>query len=468
MLKKRNAEMSDSVLIVEDVASIATVYQAWLKKAGIAAHCVEDGASAMAELRKGSYRLVLLDLQLPDTNGLEILDAIRAEDLPVSVVVVTASGSITTAVDVIRAGAYDFIVKPAAEERLVTTVKNTLDHRILETAAREIKEISGKKQQLGFIGSSLPMIALYRTIKAVARSSASVFITGESGTGKELCAEALHKNGPRRNKRFVALNCAAIPDNLIESEIFGHVKGAFTGATSDRDGAAVTADEGTLFLDELCEMDLGLQSKLLRFLQTGEVQKVGSDRTKRVDVRVVCATNREPLREVEEGRLREDLYYRLHVVGIHLPPLRERDGDIVEIAGQFLKSASKEEGKSFETLSQDAIDALLSHSWPGNVRELQNVIRNAVILNEGNELTADMLSISPAGPQARVRSETRSEAGQYSDAGSIEISLGEPFASIERTIIEAAISECNGSIPRAAELLKLSPSTIYRKKEGWA
>jgi two-component system repressor protein LuxO len=211
-------------------------------------------------------------------------------------------------------------------------------------------------------------------------------------------------------------------------------------------------------------MDLGLQSKLLRFLQSGQVQKVGSDRTKRVDVRVVCATNREPLREVEEGRLREDLYYRLYVVGIHLPPLRERDGDIVEIAEQFLKSASKEEGKPFETLSQDAIDALLSHTWPGNVRELQNVIRNAVILNEGNELTADMLSISPAGPQARVRS----EVGQQSDAGSIEISLGEPFASVERTIIEAAIAECNGSIPRAAELLKLSPSTIYRKKEGWA
>ena len=273
-------------------------------------------------------------------------------------------------------------------------------------------------------------------------------------------------------KRFVALNCAAIPDNLIESELFGHVKGAFTGATSDREGAAASADGGTLFLDELCEMDLALQSKLLRFLQTGQVQKVGSDRTKKIDVRVVCATNREPLHEVAEGRLREDLYYRLHVVGIHLPPLRERNGDIVEIAAQFLKSASREEGKPFERLSTDAMDALLSHDWPGNVRELQNVIRKAVILNDGSELTADMLEMNPATTlRPRSRSPRPAIAGVHpdlsSDIGTIEISLDQPFAAMERTLIEAAIAECNGSIPRAAELLKLSPSTIYRKKEGW-
>lgn len=462
--------MSDSVLIVEDMASIATVYKSWLNKVGIAALCVEDGASAMSELRKGSYRVVLLDLQLPDVNGLEIIETIRDASIPVSVIVVTSSGSLNIVVDVMRAGAYDFIVKPAAEERLVTTVKNALEHKILETAVAEIKESSGKTQQFGFVGSSLPMIAIYKTIKAVARSNASVFITGESGTGKEICAEALHKSGPRRNESFVALNCAAIPETLIESELFGHVKGAFTGATSDREGAAATANGGTLFLDELCEMDLALQSKLLRFLQTGQIQKVGSDRAKKVDVRVICATNREPLREVEEGRLREDLYYRLHVVGIHMPPLRERDGDIVEIAEKLLKSASKEEGKSFKTLSQSAIDALLSHTWPGNVRELQNVIRNAVILNDDQELTAGMLSISSSVPQARPASDASSDArhaAKMPQAGSVEISLDQPFAAIERMLIEAAIAECNGSIPRAAELLKLSPSTIYRKKEGW-
>jgi len=461
--------MSESVLIVEDTLSVATLYKSWLKKRGLTARHVEDGASAIEELHKGFYRVVLLDLQLPDIKGIDILNTIRNERLPVSVIVVTSSASINTAIDVMRAGAHDFIVKPASEERLVTTVRNTLDHQVLETAANDIKENFGRSQHFGFVGSSLPMVAVYKTIEAVSRSTVSVFITGESGTGKEVCAEAIHKSGSRKNRRFVALNCAAIPDNLIESEIFGHVKGAFTGATTDRDGAASAADGGTLFLDEICEMEPGLQSKLLRFLQTGHVQKVGSDREKKVDVRVICATNRDPLREVDEGRLREDLYYRLHVVGIHLPPLRERDGDIVEISEHFLKLATKEEGKSFKALSQDAIDALLSHTWPGNVRELQNVIRNAVVLHDGEELTAEMLSLSGGRPQGlycQFPANYRLGTGE-SESNRIEVCVDQPFNLIERTIIEAAIAECNGSIPKAAEMLRLSPSTIYRKKENW-
>ena len=462
--------MSESVLIVEDTLSIAFVYKSWLKKAGVTARHVEDGNSAMKELRKRSYRVVLLDLQLPDINGIEILDTIRDEGIAVSVVIVTSSGSIKTAVDVMRAGARDFIVKPASEERLVTTVKNALDHQILEVAVADIKDSLGKGPHFGFIGSSLPMIAVYKTIEAVSRSTASVFVTGESGTGKEVCAEAIHKSGPRKNKRFVALNCAAIPDNLIESEIFGHVRGAFTGATTDRDGAASAADGGTLFLDEICEMEPGLQSKLLRFLQTGQVQKVGSDRLTKVNVRIICATNRDPLREVEEGRLREDLYYRLHVVRIHLPPLRERDGDIVEISEHLLRRASEEEGKAFKVLSSDAIDALLAYTWPGNVRELQNIIRSAVVLHDGKELTADMLSLSGANTQrlyCEVPGKYRGPSTGDSDESKIDVRIDQPFDVIERTIIEAAIAQCNGSIPRAAEILKLSPSTIYRKKENW-
>ena len=462
--------MSESVLIVEDTGSVAIVYKAWLKKAGITARHVEDGTSALKELRKGSYRVVLLDLQLPDINGIEILETIRDEGMAVSVIIVTSSGSIKTAVEVMRAGAHDFIVKPASEERLVITVKNTLDHQILETAVTDIKKSLGKGEHFGFVGSSLPMVAVYKTIEAVSRSSASVFVTGESGTGKEVCAEAIHKSGPRKNKRFVALNCAAIPDNLIESEIFGHVRGAFTGATTDRDGAASAADGGTLFLDEICEMEPGLQSKLLRFLQTGQVQKVGSDRVTKVNVRIICATNRDPLREVEAGRLREDLYYRLHVVGIHLPPLRERDGDIVEIAEHLLKRASDEEGKAFKGLSSDAIDSLLSYTWPGNVRELQNIIRNAVVLNDGEELKADMLSLSGTGMQGlhcELPNKYRRRGTGEEDEKIIDVRIDQPFDIIERTVIEAAIAQCNGSIPKAAEILKLSPSTIYRKKENW-
>lgn len=461
--------MSESVLIVEDSLSIATLYKSWLKNRGITACHVEDGTSAFEELRKGSYRVVVLDLQLPDIMGIEILNMIRDERLPVSVIVVTSSASLNTAIDVMRAGAHDFIVKPASEERLVTTVRNTLDHQILEAAAIDIKENFGKGEHFGFVGSSLPMIAVYKTIEAVSRSVVRVFIAGESGTGKEVCAEAIHKSGPRKNKRFVALNCAAIPDNLIESEMFGHVKGAFTGATTDRDGAVSAADGGTLFLDEICEMHSNLQSKLLRFLQTGRVQKVGSDREKKVDVRVICATNRDPLREVDEGRLREDLYYRLHVVGIHLPPLRERDGDIVEISEHVLRLATKEEGKSFKSFSKDAIDALLSHAWPGNVRELQNVIRNAVVLHDGEELTAEMLSFSVARSQGsfcELPSKSHRRPTEP-DRNRIEVCLSQPFILIERSIIEAAIAQCDGSIPKAAEMLRLSPSTIYRKKENW-
>jgi len=328
-----------------------------------------------------------------------------------------------------RMGAYDFLIKPAAEERLVTTVRNALEREVIQSTVKEIKKRSSKKSKHGFTGSSLPMIAVYRMIDSIAQSKASVFITGESGTGKEVCAQSIHDASPRKSSAFVPLNCAAIPKDLIESEIFGHKAGAFTGATSDRTGAAITADGGTLFLDEICEMDLNLQSKLLRFLQTGIVQKVGSDKQTRVDVRILCATNRDPMVEVAEGRFREDLYYRLHVLPLQLPALREREGDAVEIAKVFLSEMTEEEGKSFIGFTEEAENALLSYSWPGNIRELQNTIRKVVILNDAEYVTAD--------------------------------------ADIERQIIEAAIQNCNNSIPKASEMLKLSPSTIYRKKEGW-
>lgn len=458
---------NNNVLIVEDSGSIAVVYESWLTRAGFSVQIVENGEQALDLIRQGEFRVVLLDLQLPDISGLDVLDAIAAEELGVTVVVVTASGSIMTAVDAMRRGAYDFVVKPAAEERLVTTTRNAMEREVLQKAVIQIRASYAKKSDThGFIGNSLPMIAVYKTIDAVAQSSASVFITGESGTGKELCAEAIHKASPRRKAQFVALNCAAIPKDLIESEIFGHLKGAFTGATSDRDGAAMAADGGTLFLDEICEMDISLQSKLLRFLQTGTVQKVGSDKLAKVDVRIVCATNRNPVQEVEEGRFREDLYYRLHVVPVLLPPLRERGTDVVDIARDLLTTISSEEGKTFAAFASDAEDLLLSHRWPGNVRELQNVIRNAVILNDGETLEAEMLNIAGA-TLVPSRTGRASAPSTVDDADRIELNLSQPFADIEREIIEAAIIHCGNSIPKASQMLDLSPSTIYRKKEGW-
>lgn len=462
--------MSDrkaEVLIVEDMSSVAIVMQSWLKKATINSEIVETGKDALSIIDAGYVRVVLLDLQLPDMNGLELLDIIQEKQLDISVVVVTSSGSISVAVDAMRRGAYDFIVKPTAQERLITTTRNALEREVLQKAVREIRTNFKKGGKHGFIGSSLPMIAIYKTIDAIARSSASVFITGESGTGKELCAEAIHKASPRNKAPFIPLNCAAIPKELIESEIFGHLKGSFSGATSDRAGAATSANGGTLFLDEICEMDLDLQSKLLRFLQSGTVQKIGSDKLEKVDIRIICATNRDPLTEVEENRFREDLYYRLHVVPVELPPLRLREGDVLEIGTHLLSIYSPEESKEFVRFSEDAENVLLNHNWPGNVRELQNILRNAVVLNEGDEIKASMLNFTQR-TMGNMRASRIENPSYTSGVGSnISIDLESPFADIERQIIEAAIRNCGDSIPKASEMLQLSPSTIYRKKESW-
>ncbi|MDD9909901.1 MAG: sigma-54 dependent transcriptional regulator [Ahrensia sp.] len=460
-------QSSADILIVEDAISIALTYESWLKRAGLSSLHAATGEEALNQLRNGTFKAVLLDLQLPDIDGFEIMSVIRAEDIPVTVVVVTSTGSIKTAVDVMKAGAYDYVVKPAAQERLLTTVRNAMEREKLQSAVKEITRPYQRANVGGFIGSSLPMIAVYKMIEAVGRSNASVFVTGESGTGKEVCAQAIHLSSARKDKPFVALNCAAIPKDLMESEIFGHLKGAFTGATSSREGAAMAANGGTLFLDEICEMDLALQSKLLRFLQTGTVQKVGSDKVEKVDVRIVCATNRDPQEEVERGRFREDLFYRLHVVSIELPPLRERDNDVVEIAKSLLTQISPEEGKDFEEFSADAEAALKAHHWPGNVRELQNTIRKAVILNEGSTLTAEMLSFGPRGATAGCFAQIQSAPETDGDP-QITLQIGQPYDAMERHLIEATIAHCDGSIPRAAELLQLSPSTVYRKKESWA
>jgi DNA-binding NtrC family response regulator len=269
----------------------------------------ETGEAAWEMMTKAPPSVVLLDLHLPDMNGLELLTRAQAEGLPTSFVVVTADGSISQAVEAMRAGAEDFVVKPASPDRLRVTVQNALKRQALESQVRTYQEQLDRKGLGKIIGASLPMQAVYRIVESAAPSKATVFITGKSGTGKELCAEAIHSLSPRASKPFVALNCAAIPRELVESEIFGHVKGAFTGAAEGRVGAAGQAKGGTLFLDEICELAIDLQSKLLRFIQTGTYQRVGSSKTEKADIRFVCATNRDPLEEVRAGRFREDLYY---------------------------------------------------------------------------------------------------------------------------------------------------------------
>lgn len=308
------------------------------------------------------------------------------------------------------------------------------------------------------------MQGVYKTVESAAKSKASVFITGESGTGKEVCAEAVHRESERSNKPFIALNCGAIPRDLVESEIFGHVKGAFTGAVSDRVGSAGQANGGTLFLDEICEMELALQPKLLRFLQTGTFQRVGSDKTEQVDARIICATNRDPWQEVAEGNFREDLYYRLHVLPIELPPLRARDADAVEIARHFLEIYANEEGKNFSAFSPEVEASIQSYPWPGNVRQLQNVVRNIVVLNDGDIVTPEML---PA-PLDTAIDDLREHRVSAAPAGpSVASDDIRPLEDLEREAIQNAIRICDGNIPEAALRLGISAATIYRKRTAW-
>jgi DNA-binding NtrC family response regulator len=308
------------VLLVEDSPPLAHLYQNHLKDERIRLAAADTGAKALQILEQEAPDLVLLDLDLPDMNGLEILRAARHLGYSSSFVVITANGSIQNAVEAMQAGASDFIVKPFTKDRLKVTVANALEKQRLTQIVEHYREESEKAGLDRMIGASPAMQGVYRIVESAAPSRATVFILGESGTGKELCAEAIHRLSPRAGKPFVAINCAAIPRELMESEIFGHVEGAFTGATRDREGAAARANGGTLFLDEICEMDVELQSKLLRFIQTQTYQRVGGTRLERADIRFVCATNRDPLAEVRAGRFREDLYYRLHV--IPPPPAR--------------------------------------------------------------------------------------------------------------------------------------------------
>jgi DNA-binding NtrC family response regulator len=448
------------ILLVEDTPSLARVYLEYLKKTSFSAEVAETGAAALSALTRRPPRLVLLDLNLPDMNGIDILRRIKGEGWPMAVVVITANGSIGLAVEAMRAGAHDFIVKPFAAERLLVTVGNILELKRLERIIERLGEDGSREGCFGFIGASPAMTAVYRIIDSAASSKATVFITGESGVGKELCAEAVHRRGPRASGPFVAINCGAIPKDLIESEIFGHIKGAFTGAIGDRDGAATRADGGTLFLDEVCEMEPALQTKLLRFIQTGSFQRVGATRPETVDIRIICATNRDPLAEVREGRFREDLYYRLHVIPIPMPPLRERGEDCIEMARRFLVDFAREEGKRFRSFDAAAEAMIRAYPWPGNVRQLQNVVRNTVVLHDGEVVLAEMLPapVGPGGDAAFRR------AGEAPPAAALAI---RPLAELERDAIERAVGLCDGNIQRAAGLLGVSPSTIYRKRLAW-
>ena len=457
------------ILLIEDTPSLLLLYRTVLTNAGLAVITATTAAEGMDAFHASGAQLVLLDMVLPDRNGLELMQDLLQLRPDTNVIVMTAHGSINMAVDAMRAGAHEFLVKPFDEGKLLNAVTNAGGIGAPRRGAGRAGAISAQTaaNSSAFIGSSDAMARIHAKIASVSRSMATVFITGESGTGKELCALAVHGNSPRAAGPFIALNCGAIPQDLLESEVFGHVKGSFTGAISDKQGAATAADGGTLFLDEICEMAPALQTKLLRFLQTTTVVPVGATRPRKVNVRIICATNRDPMEAVRRGQFREDLFYRLFVVPIHMPALRDRGEDIVEIAQTALTRFATEEGKPFGGLQPDVQALFRSLDWPGNVRQLLNVIRNIVVLHDGGEVTTAMLPDSLQHSFGAAAVPIAQPPQNVPAPLDLEAVLGRPLAEVERMIIEATLARFNGSVPKAARVLDLSPSTLYRKIETW-
>lgn len=462
--------MAQQILLVEDTRSLAMVYRAVLEKSGHKVDIADTLASTRQAIAQKDYPVILLDLLLPDGDGIEVMGEILAKNPETRVIVITANGSINRAIDAMRKGAFDFLVKPFDEKKLLSAVENAYKTVTTQTGST-VRQKTGQAKPDGFIGDSDQMQAIYGMIGNIARSSATVFITGESGTGKEVAANAIHAASGRAKGPFVALNCGAIPADLLESEVFGHLKGSFTGAISDKKGAAEAASGGTLFLDEVCELDLALQTKLLRFLETSTIQPVGAVKPRAVDVRILCATNRDPITEVRQGRFREDLYYRLHVVPLHMPALRDRPDDTIEIAKHMLVKYAQEEGKAFKSLSLAVVGFFRNFDWPGNVRQLLNVLRNVVVLNDAEVVEIDML---PADLTIARRSDVQTAAPQpiapapaVLGANPFHAHFGKTLAQFEREFVEATIEKCGGSVPDAAKMLGVSPSTLYRKREAW-
>jgi len=445
----RSSEVGHRVLIVEDEDKLRRVLELQLQSAGFE---VEKASSAEEAFRKVDRAdLILTDLRLPGMNGLELLESIRRQNSHVPVIVMTAFGTIEAAVEAMKAGAADFLLKPFSLDHLMTVVSKALEVRALRDENRKLREELGVRYDwTNIIGRSPAMQEIFGTISRVAPTRATVLLCGESGVGKDLIARAIHYHSPRRDRPFVKINCTAIPENLMESELFGYEKGAFTGATSSKPGKFEQADGGTVFLDEIGDVPPSIQVKLLRILQEREFERLGSNKTRQIDVRVLAATNADLRAALEEGRFREDLYYRLNVMPINIPPLRERKEDIPFLAEHFVRKFSKELGSPVTCISSGAMQKLLEYHWPGNVRELENVIERSLVLCSGQTLEAADIRLDMV-PRTRAAS-----ADNFLPDG---VTLEEH----EQNIIREALRRTNGNKSQAARLLGLTRNALrYR------
>jgi two-component system NtrC family response regulator/two-component system response regulator HydG len=449
------------VVVIDDEVNAAVALETLLREDGYDVARAHDARSGLLLLEKHDPDVVLTDLRMPGMDGLELLARVKEMRPETMVIVMTAYGTVKTAVKAMKLGAEDYLGKPIDVEELEVVLQKVLERKGLLEEARSLRERLEHKYRLdNLVGESPEMLSVFKTIRQVAPSSASVLLLGESGTGKELFAQALHQNSPRRAKPFVKVACAALPETLLESELFGHEKGSFTGAVYTRAGRFEAADGGTLFLDEIGDISPTVQVKLLRFLEEREFERVGGNRTFKVDVRIVAATHRDLKKKLEEGTFREDLFYRLNVIEIHIPPMRERPGDIPLLAHHFLRKYADANGKEIKGISDEVLALLLSHPWPGNVRELENAMERAVVLSDG-----------PLLAPAHFPTLRRAVAGEAAKPSSGGTSLGvripgSTLADLEREAILRTLEAVGGSTSKAATILDISARKIqYKLKE---
>ena len=444
--------MNAQVLIVDDDLAHRSMLKTIIRGWGYEVAEADDGAVAVEMVKERSFDSILMDIRMITMDGITALECIKQHNPAIPVLIMTAFSSVDTAVKALKIGAYDYLTKPLDFDVLKITLERMLDHTRLVTENKELRNIL-EPDSMGMVGNSEPIKEIRSVIQTIAPSDATVLITGESGTGKELVANAIHSASRRSNKPFVAINCAALSENLLESEMFGHERGAFTGADKRREGRFLQADGGTLFLDEVGEIPVSLQPKLLRALQQGEVQRVGSDTVEHVDVRVITATNRKLAEEVEQGTFREDLYYRLNVITLRVPPLRERQGDVPLLAEFFLKKYSQKNRKNIKGLAPQAMDMLIHYAWPGNVRELENVIERAVIMTMGEYVSTRELPLSlTSGDNTLPPQET-----------SVSVLTGMSLDELEQKAILATLEECDYNKSKASRKLGITRATLHNK-----
>ncbi len=442
-------ERKRRILVVDDEVNARTALAELLRDEGYEVETAADAFKALGKYESFTPHVVVTDVKMPGMDGIELMKKIRSMEDPAAVIMMTAFGAVSAAVDAMRAGAADYLTKPLNFSELLIVIDRVFETEQLRRETRQLRQrVRDRSAPTNIIGSAPPMQSVFEIVDQVAPSKATVLITGESGTGKELIANAIHQRSPRANGPFVKLHCAALAESLLESELFGHEKGSFTGAMARKDGRFTMADGGTLFLDEIGEISPAIQVKLLRFLQEHEFERVGGNQTLHVDVRVIAATNRNLREEVARGRFREDLFYRLNVVALEMPPLRDHRSDIPALANFFLDRYAKENGKTFEGITPATLQLLQSYDWPGNVRELENAIERAVVLATGP-------TIEPTHLPAHVRP-TATVAGMPAIPGST-------MADLERYAILETMKVTGGSTSKAAEILGISTRTIqYR------